>query len=320
MTRTRLVARRLLTFVVSLLVASAIVFGLINLLPGDVATAMLGDKADQASLDALRAELGLDRNVVVRYADWLGQLLQGNLGRTVHTGDEIATLIGPKLTVTAWLAALGMLLAIALAVPFGMFSAFARRRWTGFVASALSQVGMAVPAFLAAVVLVVLFAVKLRWLPANGYVSMSDDLGDWARHMVLPVVSLALVQASVLSRYVRSAFIEVLAEDWFRTARSVGWTTRRAMVRHGLRNAGLSLVTVIGLQLSTLFVGAIVIESVFTLPGLGRQLLVAVGTRELGLVQAIVMVLVALVLVINAIVDISYVLIDPRLKTSGGEQ
>lgn len=304
----------------SLLLASAIIFCLVNLLPGDVATAILGDQADEASLAALRSELGLDRPIVVRYVEWLGDLVTGNFGTSVRTGQSVVSLIAPKLAVTLWLVGLGMLLALAIAVPVGMFAALRRRRWSGAVVSALSQLGMAVPAFLAGIILVVVFAVKLRWLPANGYVPISSDPLEGARRLVLPVLSLALVQSSVLTRYVRSAFIEVLGEDWFRTARSVGWTTRAAMVRHGLRNAALSVVTVLGLQLATLFVGAIVVESVFALPGLGRLLLDAVQQRELVLVQTIVMILVALVLVINALVDMSYVLIDPRLRGSQAGQ
>lgn len=314
-TRARLLLSRLATFVASLLAASALIFALVNLLPGDVATAILGDQADDASLAALRSELGLDRPAALRYLDWLGGLLTGDLGHTAHTHTPIATMIGPRLGLTMWLVGLGMLLAIAVAFPLGMFAAVARRRWSGFVASALAQLGMAVPAFLAGIALVVVFAVELHWLPANGYTPLARGVADWARHLVLPVVSVALVQGSVLSRYVRNAFIEVLEEDWFRTARSVGWTTRSAMVRHGLRNAALSVVTVLGLQLSTLFVGAIVVESVFALPGLGRLLLEAVEQRELLLVQAIVMILVTLVLLINAVVDIAYLVIDPRLRT-----
>lgn len=315
MTRARLLTSRLATFVASLLAASAVIFALVNLLPGDVATAILGDQADTASLQELRQQLGLDRPVWLRYLDWLGGLATGDLGVTAHSRTSIASLVAPRLGLTLWLVGLGMLLAIAVAFPLGMFAAVARRRWSGFAASAVSQLGMAVPAFLAGIILVVVFAVELHWLPANGYAPLSRGVADWARHLVLPVVSIALVQASVLSRYVRSAFIEVLEEDWFRTARSVGWTIPAAMVRHGLRNAALSVVTVLGLQLSTLFVGAIVVESVFALPGLGRQLLEAVEQRELGLVQVIVMILVALVLVINALVDVCYLLIDPRLRT-----
>lgn len=319
MTRSRLLAKRLATFVASLFGASVIIFCLVNLLPGDVATTILGDQADAASLEALRAQLGLDRPLVVRYLEWLRDMLTGNLGVSARTGQPVLGLITPKLGVTLWLVALGMLLAIAVAVPVGMFAALKRRRWSGALVSALSQLGMAVPAFLAGILLVVVFAVKLHWLPANGYTPLASDPYQWARHLVLPVLSLALVQASVLTRYVRSAFIEVLGEDWFRTARSVGWTTRTAMVRHGLRNAALSVVTVLGLQLATLFVGAIVVESVFALPGLGRLLLDAVQQRELVLVQAIVMILVALVLVINALVDISYLAIDPRLRSTDRE-
>lgn len=319
MTRSRLIAGRLATFLASLLTASVVIFCLVNLLPGDVATVILGDQADAESLAALRAQLGLDRPLVVRYLEWMGDMLTGNFGTSVGTGQSVVGMIAPKLGVTLWLVGLGMMLAIAVAVPVGMVAALRRRRWSGALMSALSQLGMAVPAFLAGILLVVLFAVELHWLPANGYTPLSSNPVEWARHLVLPVLSLALVQASVLTRYVRSAFIEVLGEDWFRTARSVGWTTRNAMVRHGLRNAALSVVTVLGLQLATLFVGAIVVESVFALPGLGRLLLGAVQQRELVVVQAIVMILVALVLVINALVDLSYMAIDPRLRSTEGE-
>lgn len=293
--------------------SSAIIFGLVNLLPGDVATAILGDQADAASIAALRAELGLDRPVALRYLSWVTDMVQGNLGHTAGTGQSIAGLIGPRLGVTLWLVGLGMLLAVVVAIPVGMLAARGRRRASGVIVSALSQLGMAIPAFLAGILLVVVFAVQLRWVPANGYVPFTEDTYQWARHLVLPVISLALVQSSVLTRYARSAFIEVLTEDWFRTARSVGWTTRAAMLRHGLRNAALSIVTVLGLQLTTLFVGAIVVESVFNLPGLGSLLLDAVLNRELVEVQAIVMLLVAMVLLINMLVEVSYTLIDPRL-------
>lgn len=293
--------------------SSAIIFGLVNLLPGDVATAILGDQADAASIAALRAELGLDRPVALRYLSWVTDMVQGNLGHTAGTGQSIAGLIGPRLGVTLWLVGLGMLLAVVVAIPVGMLAARGRRRASGVIVSALSQLGMAIPAFLAGILLVIVFAVQLRWVPANGYVPFTEDTYQWARHLVLPVISLALVQSSVLTRYARSAFIEVLTEDWFRTARSVGWTTRAAMLRHGVRNAALSIVTVLGLQLTTLFVGAIVVESVFNLPGLGSLLLDAVLNRELVEVQAIVMLLVAMVLLINMLVEVSYTLIDPRL-------
>ncbi len=173
---------------------------------------------------------------------------------------------------------------------------------------------MAIPAFWAGILLVYLFAVTLRWLPANGYVRIGDDPVGWASHLVLPVVALGVVQGAVLIRYVRSAFLEVLGEDYYRTARSIGWTRWRALARHGVRNAALSLVTVLGLQLAAVIVGAIVIERVFVLPGLGSLLLDMVSQHDLVVVRGIVMLLVLAVLAINALVDVSYVLIDPRLR------
>jgi len=313
--RWRVIGSRLATFVVSLLAASLLIFLALNLLPGDVAQAILGTNADPDALAALREQLGLNRPAVVRYLDWLGHVLIGDFGDSALTGRSVLGLIAPKLAITGWLVTLGMAVAVLVAVPVGMYAAFARRRWSGFAVSALSQVGMSVPAFLAGILLVLLFSVHLQWFPANGYTSLSTDPVGWAEHMVLPVIALAIVQSSVLVRYVRSAFIEVLGEDYFRTARAVGWPVRAALLRHGLRNAGLSVVTVLGLQLATLFVGAIVVESVFAIPGLGTLLLNAVLQRDLVLVQGIVMVLVMLVLLINAIVDIAYVLLDPRLRS-----
>jgi len=191
-------------------------------------------------------------------------------------------------------------------------AALKRRSWPGFVISAAAQVGMAIPVFWGGILLVVVFAVWLRWLPANGYVPLAQNPSQWAAHLVLPVFTLAAVQGAVLIRYVRSAFIEVLNEDYYRTARSVGWTPLRALLRHGVRNAAISLVTVLGLQLASALVGAIVVESVFNLPGLGSMLLTAVAQRDLLVVQGTVMFLVLAVLLISALVDFSYLLIDPR--------
>lgn len=314
----RAVVRRLLVFAASLLGASVIIFAIVNALPGDVAQVMLGTGASPAAVEELRQRFGLDRPGVVRYLSWLGGLFTGDLGTSYLTGESVASQVAPRLGVTLWLVGIAIVVALLVAVPQGMVAAMQRRRWQGTLASAASQVGLAIPAFYAGILLVVLFAVKLRWLPANGYQPLHDDDGwhlvDWAARLVLPVASLALVQASVLTRYVRSAFVEVLGEDWFRTARSVGWTRWRALWRHGVRNAAISVVTVLGLQLSTMLVGAIVVEQVFSLPGLGTLLLTAVGNRDLQLVQGIVLLLVAAVLLITLIVDLSYLAIDPRLR------
>jgi peptide/nickel transport system permease protein len=306
------VARRLGVFVVSLLGASLLIFGMTHALPGDVAQVLLGTDATPEALAELRAQLGLDRPLPLQYLSWLGGILVGDFGNSHLNGQPVLALLAPRLAVTLWLVLFGLVGSLLIALPAGMVAALKRRSWPGFTISAAAQLGMAIPVFWGGILLVFLFSVWLRWLPANGYVPLAKNPGQWAAHLVLPAVTLAGVQAAVLIRYVRSAFLEVLDEDYYRTARSIGWTPMRALLRHGVRNAAISLVTVLGLQLSSVLVGAIVVESVFTLPGLGSMLLTAVGQRDLVVVQGTVMFLVLAVLVISALVDFSYLLIDPR--------
>lgn len=312
-------ASRFAWFAVSLLIASMVVFALLNLLPGDLAGVMLGPNATPEAVEAVRERLGLDRPLVVRYLDWVGGLLSGQLGESALTGQRIAPIIADKLGVTLSLVVFGMLFAVAIALPLGIHSALRRHHADGVVVSGFSQFGMAVPVFVVGIALSLLVGVRLRWLPANGYVSASDSITGWLSHLVLPAMTLGLVQGAVLVRYVRSAFIDVLNQDYFRTARAIGWRRWPALMRHGLRNAALQIVTIVGLQFATLFVGAIVVEAVFVLPGLGSYLLQMVSTRDIPVVQSIVMVLVTLVLLINLLVDLSYAVIDPRLR-AGDEQ
>ena len=298
----------------SLLLASFLIFAVANALPGDMAQILLGTNAAPGEAEALRERLGLNRPFLVRYLEWLGGVLQLDFGNSYIGNRPIGPLIAARLEVTLSLTILGMLLAVLVALPIGAYAAARRRHLDGAAVSALSQVGLAIPAFWAGIWLVIIFAVQLRWLPASGYVSYWDSIGQWLLHLILPVISLALVQGSVISRHVRSSVIEVMQEDYFRTARAVGWSKTRALVRHGLRNIAISLLTVIGLQLATLLVGAIIIEQVFALNGLGSTLLRAVSGRDLGVVQAIVLLLVWSVLIINFLVDVAYQIIDPRLR------
>lgn len=312
--------RRIVIFAMSLAVASLLIFVICAALPGDIAQVILGQSATPEALADLRRSLGLDRPFLVRYLDWVTSMLTGDFGTSYLNRLSVSSQIVGRLGVTGWLVGFAMLLAVLIAIPVGLLAAVRSRRLSGLVVSGLSQLGLAIPAFWAGILLVLVFAVKLRWLPANGYVRLLDDPAEWAAHLVLPVVSLAVVQASVLVRYVRSAIIDVSREDYIRTARAAGWTRMRALLRHGVRNASLSIVTVVGLQLATLFVGAIVIEQVFALPGLGQLLLDAVGKRDLVVVQGTVMVLAFAVLVINALVDLSYLALDPRLRAGGGRR
>lgn len=311
---------RLLTrtgvLLVSLAVASVAVFATMNILPGDPAEVALGVNATEGAKAALRTEFGLDRPLPVQYADWMGGMLTFDPGISYVSKAAIGPQVLDRLLVTLWLVGAAMALAILVAVPMGTWMAVRHRHPDGVALAAVSQVGVAVPAFLVGVLFIAVFAVRLRWLPSGGWVAPADDPVEFVRHLVLPATALALVQAAVLSRYVRSAVLDVLREDYLRTARAKGLTPVRAMVRHGLRNAAIPVVTVLGLQLATLLVGAVVVEQVFTLPGLGTLLLGAVGQRDLLMVQTVVMLLVAAVLIINWLVDLVYVVLDPRLRVA----
>lgn len=308
------VARRLAGLVISLLVASVLIFLATNALPGDIAAVLAGTNATAEQLEALRDRLGLDRPLAVRYVEWMGGVATGDFGTSMVTGRPVLPQILQRLEVTGALVGFAMVVALLVAIPMGALAAVRRHHVGGFAASSLSQIGLALPSFWVGLWLMIIFAVDLRWFPSGGYADPGRGLGTWALHLVLPVISLAVVQGSILARYVRSSVLEVLKEDYFRTARAMGWSTTAALWRHGRRNIAISLLTVVGLQLATLVVGAILVEQVFTLPGLGSRLLQAVGQRDLVLVQGIVLLLVWLVLVINFVVDLAYQAIDPRLK------
>lgn len=316
MTRLGLILNRAAWLLGSLLLASLLIFAATNLLPGDIANILLGTNATPAEVEALRERLGLNRPFLVRYWEWLSGVLVGDFGTSMITGRPVTEMILPRLGLSAWLVGLATIGSLVIALPVGAYAAVRRRHPDGVVVSAVSQFGLAVPSFWAGIWLVVLFAVTLRWFPAGGYVPFLESPALWARHLVLPVAALSIVQASVISRYVRSAVIDVLHTDYFRTARSIGWSRVGALWRHGLRNISISLLTVVGLQVTTLLVGAIIIEQVFALPGLGSRLLLAVTQRDLVIVQGIVLVLVWAVLLVNFIVDVLYQVLDPRLRRS----
>lgn len=302
-------------FLASLAVSSVLVFGFMVLLPGDPARVALGVNATEESVAQLRHEFGLDQPLATQYLSWVGGLLRLDPGISYISRAPIGPQIADRLQVSLILVLASMLVAVALALPFGTLMAVRHRRVSGVVLSALSQVGVAVPAFLAGILLVTVFAVQLGWLPAGGWTPPAYDPVAFLRQLVLPALSLGLVQGAVLTRYVRSAVLDVLREDYLRTARAKGLRPMAALVRHGLRNASVPVVTVLGLQLATLLIGAVVIERVFVIPGLGSMLLDQVGNRDLIVVQDIVMVLVVAVLLVNFLVDILYVVVDPRLRT-----
>jgi peptide/nickel transport system permease protein len=306
---------RTAVFLVSLAVSSVLVFAFMAVLPGDPARVALGVNASDEAVAELRRQFGLDRPLPTQYFDWVGGLLHGDLGTSYISKAAIGPQVFDRLQVTLWLVVAGMIIALLVAVPIGTLMAARHRKVSGLALSAVSQVGVAVPAFLAGILLIVVFAVKLGWLPANGWTPPAQDPGMFLRQLILPALALGLVQGAVLTRYVRSSVLDVLREDYLRTARAKGLRPFQALWRHGLRNAAVPVVTVLGLQLATLLIGAVVVERVFVIPGLGSLLLDGVSNRDLLLVQDVVMVLVIAVLLVNFLVDLLYVALDPRLRT-----
>ncbi|MDQ6657652.1 MAG: ABC transporter permease [Actinomycetota bacterium] len=310
----RRIGARALVFVASALVASLLIFLVLAVLPGDPARVALGFGATDRSVAALRTEMGLDRPLMTQYLSWIGGVLHGDFGRSFSSKLPIGPILIDRFTVTLWLVLGGTVVAVVIAVPLGVLAAVRHRKLSGTLISALSQVGVAVPAFLAGMLLIALVALRWNWLPANGYVVPATDPVGFVKHMVLPWLSLGLVQGAVLTRYVRSAVLDEMGQDYLRTARSKGLRPLQALWRHGLRNASIPVVTVLGVQLVTLMIGAVVIERVFVIPGVGSMLTDAVSNRDLITVQGIVLVLVLFALVVSFLVDVAYTLIDPRLR------
>lgn len=310
------VLRRIGVFATTVVVASIVTFLLLSILPGNAARIALGVQATEADVAAQATAMGLDRPAVVRYLDWFGHVLVGDFGTSTVSGQSIGPEIADALGITVILVLTSVTLALLFAIPFGILTAVRQRKPDGAILSGISQIGVAVPGFLTGMLLVTVFAVALRWLPAGGWVDPSDDFGGFLEHLILPAIALGSVQGAVLSRYVRSAVLDVMRDDFMRTARAKGLGTGRALFRHGLRNAAVPVMTVLGLQIATLLIGAVVIERVFSIPGLGSLLLDKVALRDLPAVQGIVLVLVVFVLLLNFVVDLAFTLIDPRLRSA----
>ncbi len=306
--------KRLSTFVATLLAASVLIFMVQGVLPGNAAQVMLGESATPESVAALSAKLGLDQTAPVRYGRWVEGLLAGDLGTSVSYDVPVADLIAERLAVTAPLALMAMLLTTVIALALGIYAASHHNQAGDVGVMAASQLGIAIPNFWFAILLILVFAVKLQWFSAGGFSGWADDPWQAFKALVLPAVALAVVQAAILARITRSAVLDVLREDFVRTARAKGLSRRRVLWRHVLRNAFVPVLTVMGLQFASLLTGTVVIENVFSLPGLGRLIFQAISNRDILVVQNVVMLLAASVIVINFVVDVLYAVIDPRLK------
>ncbi|MBC6407249.1 MAG: ABC transporter permease [Rhodobacteraceae bacterium] len=310
----RYLAKRLASLAVSLAVASLVIFLVLEVAPGDPVSFMLGLNAQPDTVSALRAELGLDKPPPQRYLAWVGGMLQGDFGISYTYRTPVRDMIADRLWVSLPLALYALLLSTAIAFPAGIYAAARRNKAGDITVIGATQLGIAVPNFWFAMLLVLLFAIILRWFPAGGFAGWQEGIGPALKSLTLPAIALALPQSAILARVMRSALLDTLGEDFMRTARAKGLSQRQTLWRHGLRNALIPVLTILGLQFSFLLAGAIIIEQVFFLPGLGRLIFQAISARDLIVVESTVMLLVFAVIVVNFVVDLTYALVDPRLR------
>jgi peptide/nickel transport system permease protein len=312
--------RRLITFVATLAVASLLVFAVLELLPGNPAAVILGDTATPESLAALEEKLGLNQSVPQRYAAWVGGLLQGQSATSYAYDTPTFELIAERLTVSLPLAVMAMALTVGLALAAGVYAAAHHRKAGDVGVMVVSQLGLSIPSFWLAILLILLFAVHLQWVGAGGFPGWTEDGGGglWPglQALLLPALALAAVQAAILARVTRSSVLEALREDYVRTARAKGLSRRAVLWKHVLRNAMIPVLTIMGLQFANLITGAIVVENVFVLPGVGRLVFQAIANRDLVVVRDVVMLLAAVVVLVNFAVDVLYAVVDPRMRVA----
>jgi peptide/nickel transport system permease protein len=310
----RYVLRRLAAFVATLLVVSILVFAVIRWLPGDPALLIMGTEGSPEAAAALRKGLGLDRPLAVQYLDWVGKAVRGDLGRSIQYDVPVGSLILSRLRVTAPLTLLAAVFMTAAALPLGMYAATHHRRLGDFLAMVASQLGIAIPSFWAGLLLILVFAVRLGWVQAGGFDGWQAGVWPGLRSLILPALALGLIQAAILTRTTRSAVLEVLHAEHVRAARAKGLPERAVAWKHVFRNALVTIVTILGLQLGQLMAGSIVLESVFYLPGLGRLALGAISARDLPVVQGVVLFVAAVIVTLNFLVDLLYGVLDPRIR------
>ena len=310
----RYAGKRLLSLVLSLIAASIVIFAVIEVIPGDPASFMLGVNARADTLEALRDQMGLNDPLHVRYFNWVTGMLTGDFGTSWTYKTPVVDLVNDRIWVSLPLAVYALILSTLIAFPAGIIAASRRGGPADMSIMGATQLGVAIPNFWFAMMLVLIFAIKLRWFSAGGFAGWDKGFGAVMWSLTLPAISLALPQAAILARVMRSALLDVMNEDYMRTARAKGLTTTQTLWKHGLRNALIPVLTIIGLQFSFLLAGGIIIEQVFYLPGLGRLVFQAISARDLIVVESVVMLLVFAVIVVNFAVDLAYAAVDPRLR------
>ncbi len=310
----RYLLKRLLATIPVMALVALFVFSLLYLSPGDPAAVIAGDIATEADIARIRAQLGLDQPFLVRFGGWAWGLLHGDLGTSIFTGLPVATLIGQRIEPTLALTLCTLIVAVGLAVPLGVLAAARAGGWMDRSVMALSVLGFSVPVFVIAYGLILLFAVQLEWLPVQGYRSLKEGLWPFLRHMILPSVALGIVYMALIARITRATMLDVLSQDYVRTATAKGLAHNTVLTRHALKNAAVPIVTIIGIGVAALIGGVVVTETVFAIPGLGRLTVDAILRRDYPIIQGVTLLFSAVYVLVNLLVDLSYSLFDPRIK------
>lgn len=308
------ILRRVLAVIPVMLCVAIIVFLLLRLTPGDPATIIAGDNATTQDLERIRERLGLNDPLIVQFFTWMGQLLRGDLGVSLISNKPVTELIGQRLGPTLNLALMTITVSVLIALPLGTLAAWQHRRWPDHLVMSLSVLGFSIPVFVAGYILIAIFAIDLRWLPVQGYTAPTENLAQFLRRATLPVSALVLSYVALIARMTRASLLEVLGEDYIRTARAKGVSEARVVLRHGLRNAAVPIVTVIGAGFAMLLGGMVVTESVFNIPGIGRLTIDAVLARDYPVIQAVILLTSMIYVLFNLLIDLSYSLFDPRIR------
>jgi peptide/nickel transport system permease protein len=306
--------RRLLMAVPVMGVVALIVFSLLYLTPGDPAQVLAGDQATPEQIEKIRASLGLDQAPHMRFVTWLWQMVNGDLGASIFSGEPVTHMIQQRLQPTFSLLVLSVIISISVGVPFGVAAAARRGGWADRALTCFTTLGFSLPVFIAGYALAFVFATNLKWLPVQGFVPLSEGVQPWLRNLVLPAVTLSLVYSAIIARVTRASMLEVLSEDYIRTARAKGVAPWRILFRHALQNAAVPVITIIGIGIATLIGSAVITENVFAIPGVGRLTVDAILHRDYPIIQGVVLMLSAAYVLVNVAVDLCYTLLDPRIR------
>ncbi len=313
----RYIFQRLFMMIPVLFLVTILIFSLVHLTPGDPALLILGQEASPEALSNLRAKLGLNRPLAVQYFSWIGDVLKGDLGESVRDNRSVSKTIFKKLPATMELAVLGILISIIISIPAGIISAVKKGSVFDYSSTLIALGGISMPSFWVGILLVYLFAVKLNILPPSGYVSPFEDLGRNLQLMILPSISLGIRMAAVTMRMMRSSLLEVLQKDYIKTAKAKGLAKKVVVIKHAVRNSLISVLTVIGLQLSAFLGGAVITETIFAIPGFGRLVVQSIFNRDFPMLQGSILIMAVMVITVNLLVDIFYTFLDPRISAGG---